>query len=108
MKILTALAALLLFFGFSAAGEMVLVTGKTAYKGMGVEEVRILAGGDGFKEEFKSTYHGTFRMELPPGEYNLTAVGELPGIRLTGHLALEVDEGVKRIDRVIINLIDGK
>ncbi|PLX42149.1 MAG: hypothetical protein C0609_09940 [Deltaproteobacteria bacterium] len=108
MKILMTLAAFLAFSIWASAGETVTVSGKTIFEGMGVEEVRILAEGGGMKKEFKSTYHGTFRVELPPGVYTLKARGALPGLELAGDKSIEVKGGERRLDRVTIPLHGSK
>ncbi|GEM_PF-3300052 len=93
------------------SGE-VTVSGKTVFRGMGVEEVGIRvyrAGEDEDVARTRSGYHGSFAVRLPPGRYRLEAVGTLPAGRGRRELRgeAEVKVGDRRVDRVVIPLRDG-
>ena len=88
------------------------VSGKTVYRGMGMEGVGI----EVFRWEVnawiaqppvRSGYHGSFRVRLPPGRYFLRAVSALPsaprpGTNLSGAVQLQV-AGL-RLDRVVLEM----
>ncbi|GAB4250705.1 hypothetical protein [Deferrisoma sp.] len=86
------------------------VSGKTAFRGMGVEGVRVeayraTAPGPPVAET-RSGYHGSFHLRLPPGRYRLVAEGELPSgsgaVLLRGETRIRA--GPDRLDRVVIPL----
>jgi len=57
----------------------------------------------------RSGYHGSWRLELPPGRYDLCAAFELPRGRGTLPVAgclreVEVPPGTARIDRLLLTL----
>ncbi len=109
------LLPLLLLLSCRPSGEeRVRVTGKTAFRGMAIEEVRVRAlrrDGDAWREvaATRSGYHGSFVIDLPPGQYRLEATGE---IHFSGKPAplsgvvedLRVPPGNGRIDRVVVEL----
>jgi len=113
----SAIMALLLFqlsaCGCGDAGQVV-ITGKTVYEGMAIEEVRILVlrlDGDQWKESAsgRSGYHGSFIVKTNPGMVRLEARGEIfkgnRKIPLAGRVtALEVPTGIRRMDRIVIEL----
>ncbi len=90
------------------------ITGKTVYAGMGIEEVPIRAlrwNGDRWEEIAvgRSTYHGAFVLRVPPGTYRIEARGTIPMHRKNIPVAggtdrIEVPPGIRRIDRVRIEL----
>ena len=91
-----------------------MVSGKTAYAGMGVEEVRLAAlpldAPEGATAVYgKSGYHGSFALRLMPGHYRIEGRGELPqrgepNRVLTGQVVVEVPAGDSRVDRVMLEL----
>ena len=98
---------------WGGAGQVVL-TGKTVYAGMAIEEVRVRVlrlDGDQWKESSagRSGYHGSFIVETNPGTIRLEARGEIfrnnKKIPLAGRVnALEVPPGIRRMDRIVIEL----
>lgn len=96
------------------AAAPVVITGKTVYQGMAIEEVRVrvlrLQGNEW--EEFasvRSGYHGSFIVKTNPGMVRLEAKGEIykdnRKIPLAGRIAvLEVSSGIRRVERVVIEL----
>jgi hypothetical protein len=91
--------------------QEIIVTGKTVYKGMGIEGANVLASQKGvFSYETKSTYHGTFKFNLPPGEYTLTGsakslVAGEDEIELRGELpCVVVLKGQGRLDQLVVEL----
>ena len=114
---LSAIMVLLLFqlpaCGWGGAGQVVL-TGKTVYAGMAIEEVRVRVlrlDGDQWKESAsgRSGYHGSFIVKTNPGTIRLEARGEIfrnnKKIPLAGRVtALEVPPGIRRMDRIVIEL----
>lgn len=109
LPLLVVYLLLALALGAPASGESpTIVTGKTVYGQMGVEEVTVIALRDGVETaRTKSAYHGTFRLSLEPGVYELHANGTLPdggGTRtLSGYLK-GVVVGGQRVDRLVIGL----
>jgi hypothetical protein len=108
----------LLLFQLSAcdrggAGQVV-VTGKTVYAGMAIEEVQIRVlrlDGDQWKESGsgRSGYHGSFIVKTNPGRIRLEARGKIfknnKEIPLAGRVsALEVPSDTRRMDRIVIEL----
>lgn len=93
---------------------LVVVSGKTVYGKMAIEEVQvraILATESGWIEQarVRSGYHGTFVVDLSPGRYRLEARGRIfslgTEVPLSGTIEdLEVPAGAGRIDRVRIDL----
>lgn len=110
IRALTFLATLLLAGIFSphfvGAAETAIVSGKTAYNGMGVEDAEITA--DDGRQMFrgKSGYHGSFILHLPEGTYELKATLTLPGAgRIGGGVSsFAVPPGVPRLDKVTIEM----
>ncbi len=115
------LAALLLVllalgpWGCARPGDApVAVAGKTAYRGMGIEGARVVAermeaGRWVEADNTRSGYHGSFLLHLRPGTYRLAARAVIPDRGrtrlLTGRLGeLTVPSGVRRVDRVVIEL----
>ena len=90
------------------------VTGKTVYAGMAIEEARVLvlrSDGDQWKESAsgRSGYHGAFIVRTNPGTIRLEARGEIfrnnKKIPLAGRVTtLEVPSGIRRMDRIVIEL----
>jgi len=113
----SAIMALLLFqlpaCGWGGAGQVV-ITGKTVYAGMAIEEVQVLVlrlDGDQWKESAsgRSGYHGSFIVKTNPGRIRLEARGEIfkdnKKIPLAGRVtALEVPSDIRRMDRIVIEL----
>lgn len=99
--------------GLGGAGQ-VAITGKTVYAGMAIEEVQVLVlqwDGDHWKESAsgRSGYHGSFIVKTNPGTVRLEAKGVIykDNIRipLAGRVtALEVPPGIRRMDRIVIEL----
>jgi hypothetical protein len=116
-----AIIVLLLFqlpaCGRGGAGQVVL-TGKTVYAGMAIEEVQVWVlrlDGDRWKESAsgRSGYHGSFIVKTNPGMIRLEAKGEIykenKKIPLAGRVtALEVPSGIRRMDRIVIELAPGR
>jgi hypothetical protein len=112
-----AIMVLLLFqlpaCGWIEAGQVVL-TGKTVYAGMAIEEVQVLVlrlDGDQWKESAsgRSGYHGSFIVKTNPGMIRLEARGKIfknnKKTPLVGRVtALEVPSGTRRMDRIVIEL----
>lgn len=90
------------------------VSGKVAYRGMGIEEAEVRArrwegGAWADAAAIRSGYHGSFALRLPPGRYRLEAQIALPGARdplpLRGVTeGLELAPGAPRVDRVVVEL----
>lgn len=113
----SAILLLLLFqlpaCGWGESGQVVL-TGKTVYAGMAIEEVQIRVlrlDGNQWKESasVRSGYHGSFIVKTNPGRIRLDAKGEIfknnKKIPLGGRVTtLEVPSDVRRIDRIVIDL----
>jgi len=84
------------------------VTGKTVFRGMGVEEVRLIATVDGVEvARTRSGYHGSFRLALPEGVYELHGSTVLESAR--GEVAVsgsipDLRVGNGRIDRLVLEL----
>ncbi len=99
--------------GWGGAGQVV-ITGKTVYAGMAIEEVQVRVlrlEGDQWKESAsgRSGYHGSFIVKTNPGMIRLEARGEIfkdnQKIPLAGRVtALEVPSGIRRLDRIVIEL----
>jgi Cd2+/Zn2+-exporting ATPase len=95
------------------AGQVVL-TGKTVYAGMAIEEVQIRVfrqDGSQWKESTsgRSSYHGSFLVKTKPGRIRLEARGEIykdkKKIPLAGRVdLLEVPPDTPRVDRIVIEL----
>ena len=91
-----------------------IITGKTVYAGMAIEEVQVRVfrlDGDQWKESGygRSGYHGSFIVKANPGRIRLEARGEIfkdnKKIPLAGRVtALEVPSGIRRMDRIVIEL----
>lgn len=98
---------------WGGAGQVV-ITGKTVYAGMAIEEVQVRVlrlDGDQWEESAsgRSGYHGSFIVKTNPGRIRLEARGEIykdnKKIPLAGRVtALEVPSGIRRIDRIVIEL----
>lgn len=90
------------------------ITGKTVYAGMAIEEVQVRVlrlDGDRWKESTsgRSGYHGSFIVKTNPGMIRLEARGEIfknnKMIPLSGRVTiLEVPSGIQRMDRIVIEL----
>jgi hypothetical protein len=95
-------------FGDSENPEKpVLVSGKTVYGNMGIEEVALTATrADGLIVRGRSGYHGSFLLHLPPGVYDIGAAGETaPGQLLQGRFkGFNVPPGPARIEKLVIQL----
>lgn len=99
--------------GWGGAGQ-VAITGKTVYAGMAIEEVQVRVlrlDGDHWKESAsgRSGYHGAFIVKTNPGRIRLEARGEIfkdnKKIPLAGRVtALEVPSGIRRLDRIVVEL----
>jgi hypothetical protein len=110
----------LLFLLLTACGSGVEpgapVSGKTVYRGMGIEEagIRVLRWESGswvFHHTAKSGYHGSFAVRLAPGRYLLEVRTVLPGAaQQKGEIrgATEVSVDRARVDRVVIELTGGR
>ncbi len=91
------------------------MSGKTAYRGMGIEGAEVVAWplapeGSGPADRTRSGYHGSFLLHLPPGTYRLEARALVPKGRddlpLRGALQpVEVPAGTSRVDRLVVQLI---
>ena len=113
----SAIMVLLLFqlpaCDWRGAGQVV-ITGKTVYAGMAIEEVQVRVlrlDGDHWKESSsgRSGYHGSFIVKTNPGMICLEASGEIfknnKKILLAGRVTtLEVPSGIRRMDRIVIEL----
>jgi hypothetical protein len=99
-------------------GKMTVVTGKTVYGDLAMEDVTIEThmweeSGWKYLGKTRSGYHGSFRLHLSPGEYRITArktirrgQGE---VLVTGILEdLKVEKPGGRIDRVVILLVPAR
>jgi len=117
--LLLAGAALLLFLLPPAActrggPSLASITGKIVYREMGIEEMPIRAlRWDGVRwveyATTRSTYHGAFLLQVPPGTYRIEARGAFPesrpNILLSGGTdRIEVPPRTRRIDRVRVEL----
>jgi len=90
------------------------VSGKTAYRGMGIEGAEVVAWslapeGSAPVDRTRSGYHGSFLLHLPPGTYRLEARALVPKGRddlpLQGVLQpVEVPAGASRVDRLVVRL----
>ncbi len=90
------------------------ITGKTVYAGMAIEEVqvRVLRLDEGqWKESAsaRSGYHGSFIVKAKPGMIRLEARGEIfknnKRIPLAGRItAPEFPSGIRRMERIVIEL----
>lgn len=90
------------------------ITGKTVYAGMAIEEVQIRVlrlDGDQWKESAsgRSGYHGSFIVKTNPGTIRLEARGEIfknnKKVLLVGQVtALGVPSGIRRMDQIVIEL----
>jgi 3-deoxy-D-manno-octulosonate 8-phosphate phosphatase KdsC-like HAD superfamily phosphatase len=112
-----AIVVLLLFLlpacDWRGAGQ-VAITGKTVYAGMAIEEVQVRVfrlDGDQWKESGygRSGYHGSFIVKSNPGTIRLDAMGKIfrnnKEIPLAGRvIAFEVPSGIRRMDRIVIEL----
>ena len=97
------LLAALLLCGCAGRGQPTSLTGKTVYRGMGVEQVQIVAAAGGREVgRTRSGYHGSWRLSLPPGRYLLSATGRAGAVALTGRLEVEVAPG--RRDQLLLEL----
>ncbi len=92
--------------------SLTLVSGKTVYGDMALEDVHLEIhkweeSGWDYHGETRSGYHGSFRLHLPSGEYRITArktirIGQGEAI-VTGTLEdLKVEKPGGRIDQSII------
>jgi len=98
---------------WGGAGQ-VAITGKTVYAGMAIEEVQVRVlrlDGDQWKESAsgRSGYHGSFIVKTDPGRIRLEGRGEIykdnKKIPLAGRVTvLEVPSGIRRMDRIVIEL----
>lgn len=115
MRRLSVAAALLLLSCAPRTGADATVSGKTVYRGMGVEGVaievqRLESGGWVRDAAVRSGYHGSFVARLRPGRYRLSARTGLPAARggtvwLLGTLeGLDVSPGTRRLDRLVVVL----
>jgi hypothetical protein len=94
--------------------EKVVITGKTVYAGMAIEEVQVRvlrSDGDQWKESAsgRSGYHGSFIVKTNPERIRLEAKGEIykdnKKIPLVGRVTdPEVPSGIRRMDRIVIEL----
>lgn len=92
----------------------VVVTGKTVYQGMAIEEVqvRVLRKDGGRWNETtsgRSGYHGSYQVRTESGTFRLEARGEIIAggerISLEGRVDnLTIPPDVRRIDRIVIEL----
>ncbi len=91
------------------------VAGKVAYRGMGIEEVRLEvdrqgpAGWEPAGITGRSGYHGSFLLHLPEGTWRIRAAARLPdgpGTRAVRGASPPVVVGpaTRRIDRVVVRL----
>lgn len=91
-----------------------MVAGKTVYKNMGLEGVTVEAAREGSPAvTTSSTYHGDFLLKLPAGDYTLTAKTPPGSNGALEYLAsppyrLRVENGIPRIDRVVLELLPVK
>jgi hypothetical protein len=118
----TLILAILLAWTFLTAcqpspRDTTVVSGKTVHGDLAIENVLLqvhLWEESGWKHigDSQSGYHGSFRLHLEPGEYLITAEGS---VRVDGKekglygrlVPLVVEEGVRRMDQVVIDLEKG-
>lgn len=94
--------------------DLTLVSGKTVYGNLALEDVHLEIhrweeSGWDYHGETRSGYHGSFRIHLPPGTYSFTASKTIrigrEEVPLTGTLIdLEIAEPGGRVDQVIIRM----
>ena len=94
--------------------DLTVVSGKTVYGDLALEDVQIeifrLEKSEWrYYSETRSGYHGSFRIHLPPGEYLLRASTTLKSgedeLLLSGALqSLIVKEAKGRMDQVVVGL----
>lgn len=97
-----------------APRELAVVSGKTVYKGMGLENAQVHVFrweplGWRHYTDTASGYHGSFLFYAPQGRYRLAADTtvklQTDEIRLEGTLErLEIGASVRRVDRVVVQL----
>jgi hypothetical protein len=112
---------LVIFFLFGchpSPRSLTLVSGKTVYGAMALEDVHI----EIFRWEqtrwryfsdTRSGYHGSFRIHLPGGTYRFTASKTIrmgqDEVSVTGKLEkFKIDGSSRRIDQVVIELTSGR
>jgi len=111
------MATLVLVACHPSPRDQTVVSGKTVYGDLALEDVQIQIhrweeAGWQYLSDSRSGYHGSFRVHLAPGTYRITAsktirVGQKE-VMVTGILdGLEVDGSGKRIDQVVIELRSG-
>ena len=109
------MALLILACGQPSPRKFTLVSGKTVYGKMAMEDAyleirRLEESRWHYFSDTRSGYHGSFRVHLPPGTYSLRAdktlrVGQ-EEVLVTGTLDdLRVDEPGGRIDQVVILMV---
>ena len=111
---LSFIAAIVIIFslGCTSEGTKTVVSGKTVYSGMGIEgaEVTALTGGV-LVAQTLSSYHGSFIIHLPPGEYYLRANAKVPqadvDIAVRGE-TFGVKVGKERLDQITIKMMKGE
>ncbi len=95
--------------------SLTLISGKTVYGNLALEDVHIkIYNWEHSRRQYfsdtRSGYHGSFRVHLPPGVYSLQAstmlrVGQNE-VLLTGALEeLVVREAERRMDQVVIHMV---
>ncbi|MCJ7499458.1 hypothetical protein MUP29_04315 [bacterium] len=95
--------------------NLTLVSGKTVYGNMAMEDADIVVyrwepSRWRYISDTRSGYHGSFRVHLPPGTYSIKAsktirVGQ-GEVALTGKLeGLKVEERGGRIDQIVVIMV---
>ncbi len=112
---------LVIFFLFGchpSPRSLTLVSGKTVYGDLALEDVYIevyrldQSRWHNFSDT-RSGYHGSFRVHLPPGTYSFTASKTIrmgqDEVQVTGNLdELKIQEAGGRIDQVVILMVQSK
>jgi len=95
--------------------DLTLVSGKTVYGDLALEDVyievyRLEQSRWRYFSDTRSGYHGSFRIHIPPGTYSLKAsktirIGE-DKVSVTGILdKLEVKGSSRRIDQIVVIMV---
>jgi outer membrane biogenesis lipoprotein LolB len=113
--VLVLTALLLTACSQSAPRKLTIVSGKTVYGIMAMEDADIAVyrwepSRWRYISDTRSGYHGSFRVHLPPGTYSIKAsktirVGQ-GEVSLTGKLeGLKVEERGGRIDQIVVIMV---
>ena len=112
------LATFILFACHPSPRNLTLVSGKTVYGNLALEDVHLEIhrweeSGWDYHGETRSGYHGSFRLHLPSGEYSITArktirIGQ-GEVLVTGTLEdLKIEKPGGRIDQVVILMVPAR